>query len=48
MTKTLPEIYIIHLNQELQPVKLIYAFNFTTCTYHDHLVNMDNIIDLEN
>ena len=48
MTKTLPEIHIICLNHGLQPVKLIYVFNFITCTYHDHLVNMYNIIDLVN
>ena len=46
MTKTLPEIHIIHLNQGLQPVKLTYALYFITCIYHDHLVNMDDIIDL--
>ena len=48
MTKTLPEIHIICFNQELKPVKLIYALNFVTCNYHDHLVNMNNIIDLMN
>ena len=46
MIKTLPEVHIIHLYQELQPVKLIYVFNFITYTYHDHLVNMYNTIDL--